>query len=166
MLHIKREIRSSLVLSISLILVIGSLLQILSTSLLENHDDHILKIQSIYAKEDGSNNDSGGIEVVGTTEEAVASTENATTNATENAREKIEDAGGKIEDAGEKIEDAGEKIDTMSDRESTTTGTPEIAPPAQQEDTQRAAPPAQQESTEKGGNILDQIWRIITNLFK
>jgi biotin carboxyl carrier protein len=87
--------------------------------------------------------------------------ETAVTNATEDTREKIEEA--------------------MSDRESTIAGTPDTTPPApaqeaeqqqatppapaQEAEQQQATPPAQ-ESSEKGGNVLDQIWGTITNLFK
>ena len=123
----KKCIHPSLALYISIILVTGSLFQISSTILFENND-HILKIQSIYAS-DGGGDGGRGTGVRGTTEESVASTVTAATNATKGAE------------------------------------TSAAAPPTQQEGTQQAAPPTQ-ESTEKGENILDQIWRTITGLFK
>ena len=57
---IKEEIKSSLILSISLILITGSLLQILSTSIFVNNDHTPIKISSIYAQDDGDGGDDGG----------------------------------------------------------------------------------------------------------
>ena len=57
---IKKEIKSSLILSISIILITGSLLQILSTSLFVNNDHTLIKISSIYAQDDDGGGDDGG----------------------------------------------------------------------------------------------------------
>ncbi|HET9806626.1 MAG TPA: hypothetical protein VFP49_06940 [Nitrososphaeraceae archaeon] len=57
MFYIKKEFtKSSLALYLSLILVIGSLLQISSTDFFENNDHILIKIPSIYAQE-GDNGD-------------------------------------------------------------------------------------------------------------
>ena len=106
-----------------------------------------------------------------TPEPSVGGTETAETNLTKDAREKIEEAKSDAETAvTNATEDAREKIEeAMSDRESTIAGTPDTTPPApaQEAEQQQATPPAPaQESTEKGGNVLDQIWGQITNLFK
>ena len=55
---IKREIKSSFILFISFILVTGSLLQLLSTSIFVDNEHALIKIPSSYAEEDGG--DGGG----------------------------------------------------------------------------------------------------------
>jgi hypothetical protein len=62
LLHItnKEFTKSSLVLSLSLILVIGALLQILSASFFVDNDNLHIKIPKIYAEEDGGGGDDGG----------------------------------------------------------------------------------------------------------
>ena len=56
----KEHIKSNLVLYLSLILVTGSLFQVLSTGLFENNDRLVIKIPSIYAQDDGGGGDNGG----------------------------------------------------------------------------------------------------------
>ena len=58
---IKKEFtKSSLILSLSLILVIGALLQILSASFFVDNDNLHIKIPKIYAEDDGGGGDDGG----------------------------------------------------------------------------------------------------------
>jgi hypothetical protein len=153
----KKCIHPSLALYISIILVTGSLFQISSTILFENND-HILKIQSIYAG-DGGGDGGGGTGVRGTTEESVASTVTAATNATATNATKGAETSAAATNATKGTETSAAAPPTQQE------GTQQVAPPTQQEGTQQAAPPTQ-ESTEKGGNILDQIWRTITGFFK
>jgi hypothetical protein len=60
LLDIKKEnIKSNLVLYLSLILVTGSLFQVLSIGLFENNDHSlVIKIHSIYAQDDGGGDES------------------------------------------------------------------------------------------------------------
>ena len=62
MLHIIKKdfTKSSLVLFVSLILVTGSLLQILLISLSENNNHTLLKISPIYAEDGGDGGGDGG----------------------------------------------------------------------------------------------------------
>ena len=56
MLHIvKKEIKSSFILFISLILITGSLFQILSTGLFMDNDHTLMKINSVYAQDERIN---------------------------------------------------------------------------------------------------------------
>ena len=65
MFQLKKEFtKFSLVLYLTLILVIGSLLQISLTDFFGN-DDHIMKIPSIYAQDDDGGNGNGGMAVNG-----------------------------------------------------------------------------------------------------
>ena len=60
MFQLKKEFtKFSLVLYLTLILVIGSLLQISLTDFFGN-DDHIMKIPSIYAQDNDGNGNGGG----------------------------------------------------------------------------------------------------------
>jgi len=56
----KEHIKSNLVFYISLILVTGSLFQVLSTAIFENNDAIVMKIPSIYGQEDDGGGDDGG----------------------------------------------------------------------------------------------------------
>ncbi len=58
---LKKEFsKSSLVLYLGLVLVIGSLTQISSTNFFENNDHTLMKITSIYAQDDDGGGDDGG----------------------------------------------------------------------------------------------------------